>query len=76
LWSVINPQKAVDLVYEFLAVFGDSRAASEELMDEALRKQRSDNTANVSVVVIWFQEQWNNTQLTIHDDGDGHSKEI
>jgi len=60
LWEAIPPQQAVNLVTEFLHVFGDSRAASEELMDEALRKQKPRSEANVSVVVVWFQE----TQLS------------
>ena len=60
LWEAIEPQQAVGLVTEFLHVFGDSRAASEELMDEALRKQKPRAEANVSVVVVWFQE----TQLS------------
>lgn len=52
LWAVMEKQKAVELVSEFLSVFGDSRAASEELMDEALRKYKSD----VSVVIVWFKD--------------------
>jgi protein phosphatase 1L len=57
LWSVMEPQQAVDLVVEFLGVFSDSRAASEELMDEALRRQQEGRGADVSVIVVWFQEQ-------------------
>lgn len=37
VWAVIDPQQAVELVSEFLTVFGNSKAASEELVDEALR---------------------------------------
>jgi protein phosphatase 2C family protein 2/3 len=55
VWSVMDAQQAVDLVIEFLSVFKNSKAASEELVDEALRKNAEDN---VSVVVIWFQEEW------------------
>jgi serine/threonine protein phosphatase PrpC len=57
LWSVIEPQQAVDLVIEFLAVFCDSRAASEELMDEAIRRQKGERTSDVSVIIVWYQEQ-------------------
>ena len=55
VWSVMDAQQAVDLVMEFLSVFKNSKAASEELVDEALRKNAEDN---VSVVVVWFQEDW------------------
>jgi protein phosphatase 2C family protein 2/3 len=58
VWSVMDAQQAVDLVIEFLSVFRNSKAASEELVDEALRKNAEDN---VSVVVVWFQEEWDPT---------------
>ena len=52
LWAVMEEQHAIQLVSEFLTVFGDSRAASEELMDEALRRYKSD----VSVVIVWLKD--------------------
>ena len=54
LWEVFTSQGAIDFAREYLRTHNDPQGCSEALVEEALRR---DSTDNVSVVVLCFVEK-------------------